>query len=143
MSVVACGLRTGRAAATADALKFCKRVQRFKEVARDGGVVAEVHPPSFSRHNHEPDCDGIVQVQMLGAVFDDPLCFGALRGGADVEDACLNATGAEAAPMRLSEAQDERVFDGIARLKGLAKAAEDLCVFNLVFLGQDHEGRCR
>jgi hypothetical protein len=64
-----------------------------------------------------------VQVQILGAVFDDLLRFGALRGGADVEDAGFDATRAEAAPMRLGEAQDERVFDGIARLKGVAKAA--------------------
>jgi hypothetical protein len=54
---------------------------------------------------------------MLRAVFEDLLRFGALSGGADVEDACLKATRAESAPMRLSEAQHERVFNGIAPLK--------------------------
>ena len=41
--------------------------------------------------------------------------------------------------MRLGQAQDERVFGGIVRLEGLAKAAEDFFVFVLVFLGKDDE----
>ena len=43
----------------------------------------------------------------------------------DVEYAGLDATGAEAAPMRLGQTQDERVFGCIVRLKGLAKPTEN------------------
>ena len=63
----------------------------------------------------------------------------ALGGGGDAEDAGLDAARAETAPVRLGKAQDERVFGGIVRLEGLAKAAEDFFVFVLVFLGEDDE----
>ena len=121
------------------ALKPREGVERSEEIARDGGVVAKVHLPVLGRHGHEADGDGVVRVQMFGAVLDELARAIALSGGGDVEDAGLDATRAEAAPVRLSQAQDERVFGGIVRLEGLAKAAEDFFVLVLVFLGEDDE----
>jgi hypothetical protein len=43
--------------------------------------------------------------------------------------------------MSLSEAQDERVFGGVVRLKGFAETAENFFVFVLVFLGEYDESR--
>ena len=76
---------------------------------------------------------------MFGTVLDDFAGASALSGGGDVEDAGLDATRTEAAPVRMGQAQDERVFGGIVRLEGLAKAVEDCFIFMLVFLGKDYE----
>ncbi|HYI96111.1 MAG TPA: hypothetical protein VEX68_21385 [Bryobacteraceae bacterium] len=76
---------------------------------------------------------------MFGAFFDDFSGASALGGGGDVEDAGLDATRTEAAPVRVGQAQDERVFGRIVRMEGLAKAAEDCFVFVLGFLGKDYE----
>ena len=78
---------------------------------------------------------------MFRAVFDKLSCESALGGSGDIEDTRFYATGTESAPMGLGQAQDERFFGGAVRLKGFAKAAQDLIVFLLVFLGQDYE-RC-
>jgi hypothetical protein len=43
---------------------------------------------------------------MLGAVLDEVARFVALGRGGDAEDAGLDATRAEAAPVRLCQAQD-------------------------------------
>ena len=76
---------------------------------------------------------------MFRTIFDKLSCESTLCGSGDVEDAGLDATGTETAPVGLGQAQDERVFGCAVRLKGFAKAAQDLFVFMLVFLGQDHE----
>ncbi len=76
---------------------------------------------------------------MFRAIFDKLSCESALCGSGDVEYAGLHATRTESAPVGLGQAQDERVFGCVVRLEGFAKAAQDLFVFMLVFLGQDHE----
>ncbi len=76
---------------------------------------------------------------MLGAIFDDLSCAVSLSGRGDVKHAGLDETRAEAAPVRLCEAYDERFFGGILGLEGLAEAAEDCFVFLLVFLREDYE----
>src|SRR3954452_3773063 len=43
--------------------------------------------------------------------------------------------------MRLSEAENEGVFDCTLRLKSLSKAAEDLLVFLTVFLRKNYKAR--
>ncbi|HYI96736.1 MAG TPA: hypothetical protein VEX68_24560 [Bryobacteraceae bacterium] len=72
---------------------------------------------------------------MFRATLDDLSGVGALGGSGDVEDAGLNATRTETAPVRLGKTQDERVFGCAVRLKGFAKAAQDLFVFMLMFFG--------
>jgi hypothetical protein len=76
---------------------------------------------------------------MFRAILDELSRESAFCGSGDVEYAGLDATGTETAPMGLGQAQDERVFGCTVRLKGFAKAAQDLFEFMLVFLGQDHE----
>ena len=76
---------------------------------------------------------------MFRAIFDDFPGESALGGSGDVEYAGLHATRTETAPVGLGQTQDERVFGGAVRLKGLAKTVQDFFVFMLVFLGQDHE----
>ncbi len=76
---------------------------------------------------------------MFRAILDELSCESAFCGSGDVEYAGLHATGTETAPVGLGQAQDERVFGCSVRLKGFAKAAQNLVVFMLVFLGQDHE----
>jgi hypothetical protein len=76
---------------------------------------------------------------MFRAIFDKLSGASALCGSGDVEYAGLDATGTETAPVGLGQAQDERVFGCAVRLKGFAKSEQDLFVFMLVFLGQDHE----
>ncbi len=76
---------------------------------------------------------------MFRAILDDLPCESALGGSGDVEDAGLDATGTESAPVGLGQTQDERFFGCALRLKGVAKATQDFFVFMLVLLGQDHE----
>jgi hypothetical protein len=85
-------------------LKAREHLERSEEVAGDGAVVAEIHPPAFLRAGHESDGDGVMRAEMFGAVFDDFASAVALGGGGDVEDAGLDATGAEAAPVRMRQA---------------------------------------
>ena len=63
--------RGWRFPALARALQLGEGVERPEEVAGDGGVVAKIHLPVFGRHGHEADTDGVVRVQMFGAVLDD------------------------------------------------------------------------
>jgi hypothetical protein len=78
-------------------------------------------------------------IQIVGAVFDDLLGAGALGGGGDVEDAGFYATGSEAAPVRLGQAEYESFFGRIVRLEGFAKAAENFVVLVPVLVGEDYE----
>jgi hypothetical protein len=125
----------------ARSLKFRERVERFEEVSRNYSIVAQVHLPSVGGHNHEADCNCVVRVEVFGAVLDEVARLDTLGGGTDVEDSGLDATRAEAAPVRVREAQDERVLGGILRVEGVAKTAKAFFVFVVVFLGQDHDGR--
>ena len=130
-----------RFAALARPLKSCEGVERSEEIPGDGGVVAKIHLPALGWIDHEADGDSVVRTQVFLAVLDDVPGDGTLVGGGDVEDAGLDATRPEATPVGLGQAQDERVFGGVVRLEGVAKAAEDFFVFMLVFLGEDYE-RC-
>ena len=121
------------------ALQPHQGIEGAEEISRDGSVVTKVHAPSLIRILHEADSYGIVRTEMFRAILDDVPCEGSLSGSGDVEDAGLDATATETAPVGLGQAQDERVFGCAVRLKGFAKAAQDLFVFMLVFLGQDHE----
>ena len=76
---------------------------------------------------------------MFRAILDKLSGESALCICGDVEYAGLDATGTETAPVGLGQAQDERVFGCVLRLKGFAKATQDLIVFVLVFFGKDHE----
>ena len=80
-----------------------------------------------------------MRIQIFRAVLDHALCAGALAGGGDVEDAGFDATGAEATPVPLGQAQDERLFGRIVRLEGFAEAAEDLIVLMLEFVREDYQ----
>ena len=128
-----------RFAALPGALKPRKDVERSEEITGDGGVVAEIHLPALGRIDHEADGDSVVRTQMFRAVLDDVPGESTFVGGGDVEDAGLDTTRTEAAPVRLCKAQDERVFRCVVRLEGVAKAAENLFVFMLMFFGQDYE----
>jgi hypothetical protein len=75
------------------------------------------------------------------AVLDDVYGESTFAGGSEVEDAGFDTTRSEATPVGLGEAQDERVFDGVVRLEGVAEASENFLVFVFVFLGEDYE-RC-
>jgi hypothetical protein len=81
-----------------------------------------------------------VQVQVFGAAFNEPLCLVALRGCGGVEHAGFDAPGAKASPMRLCEAEDERIFDAALGLERVAEAAENFVVFTAVLFGEDNEG---
>jgi hypothetical protein len=85
-------------------LKAREHLEGSEEVAGDGAVVAEIHPPAFLRAGHESDGDGVMRAEMFGAVFNDLPRTIALGRSGDVEDAGLDATGAEAAPVRVRQA---------------------------------------
>ena len=121
------------------ALKPHQGIEGAEEIPGDGAIVTEVHAPSLLRILHEADSYGVVRTEIFRAILDKLSCESALCGCGDVEYAGLDATGTETAPVGLGQAQDERFFGCIVRLKGFAKAAQDLFVFMLVFLGQDHE----
>jgi len=76
---------------------------------------------------------------MFGTVFDELPCQAALRGCGGVEHSGLHAPRAEAAPVRLGQAEDERVFDRALRLEGVAEASEDFLVLVRILLGEDDE----
>jgi hypothetical protein len=122
------------------ALHFSERVEGFKKLAGDGGVVAHVHVPMLGRHGHECNADRVVRVEVFRAVLDYGARLISLCRGGDAQDGGLNAAGAEASPVCVSQAQDQRVFRGIVRLEGFAKAAEDFLVLMLVLLGQYDKG---
>ena len=61
------------------------------EISRDGGVVAEVHLPVLGGHGHEGDGDGLVRVQVFGAVLDEFARVIALGVGGDVVHRGLDA----------------------------------------------------
>jgi hypothetical protein len=128
-----------RRLALAHLLKAGEGVEGSEEVSCNGGVVAEIHLPTFRRHGHKADTNRIVQVQMFGTVFDELPGPAALRGCGGVEHAGLHTTRTEAAPVRLSQAQYQGVFDRIVRLEGLAKASEDFFVLVRILLGEDDE----
>ena len=75
-------------------LKPRQCIERSEEVAGDSSVVAEIHFPAFLRPDHEAYGDGVVRIQVFGAVFDDFPRAIALGGSGDVEDAGFDATGA-------------------------------------------------
>jgi hypothetical protein len=120
-------------------LEFHEGVERPEEIPGDGSVVAEIGVPAFRRHEEKADSDCIVRVEFFGTVFDllpRQIALGCSRG---VEHASLDETGAEPAPMRLSQTQDESFFGRAVRLKGLAEAVEDLFVLVPVLLGKDDD----
>jgi hypothetical protein len=124
----------------AQALEAYECVQGSEEVARNGGVVAEIGLPLFGRHRQEAYADRFVRVQGFGAVWDPLAGATTLRGGADVEHAGLDLPRAETPPVRLSETQNERMFGATVRLERLDEAPEDFVVFMQVFLGEDDKG---
>jgi hypothetical protein len=66
--------------------------------------------PILGGHSHKADADRFVQVQVLGAIlnyFFRPTAHGF---GGDIQDAGLDASRAEASPVRLSQAQNESVL---------------------------------
>ncbi len=130
-----------RARSLTRALQPRQGIEGAEEIPGDGSVVTEVGAPSLLRILHEADSYGVVRTEMFRAIFDKLSCESAFCGSGDVEYAGLDATGTESAPVGLGQAQDERFFGCAVRLEGFAKAAQDLFVFMLVFLGQDHE-RC-
>jgi hypothetical protein len=134
------GLRTRGAIVPACTLQLRERVQRFEEVSRDGGVVPKVGLPVLRWQGHEADGDRVVRVQVLRAIFDDVAGAVALGRCGDSQDSGLDTTRAEAAPMRMRQAQDEGIFGGIARLEGVTKAAEDFFVLTAVFFREDCDG---
>jgi hypothetical protein len=73
-----------------------------------------------------------VRIQLLGTILDDLAGANTLDRSGDVENARFDATRAQTAPVRLSQAQDERLFRRIVRLRGLAEAAETGFVFVVV-----------
>ena len=80
---------------------------------------------------------------MFGAVFHHALRLTALQVGGGMEHAGLDTTRAEAAPVSLREAEDERVLDAAFGLEGVAEAAENFLVFLPVFFGEDYKrGGC-
>jgi hypothetical protein len=78
---------------------------------------------------------------MFGTVFDLLARGVLLHSGRNAQHASLYATRTQAPPVSLRQAQYKCIFDGIMRLQGVAKAAENPFVFIRVFLGQDHENR--
>jgi hypothetical protein len=78
---------------------------------------------------------------MFGAIFDMLASGIALDGRSGVQHAGFDATGAQASPMCLSQAQNERVLNGAGRLERFAKAFEDFVVLVLVLFGKDYESR--
>ena len=131
-----------RACSLTHALHARQGIECAEEIPRDSAVVAEIRAPTLIRRIlHEARGNGVVWTEMFRAILDHLPGERALGGSSDVEYAGLNATGTEAAPVGLGQAQDKRVFGCAVRLKGFAKAAQDLFVFVQVFLGQDHE-RC-
>ena len=125
--------------ALAEALKPGERFERFEEVPGDGGVVAKVHLPPLRGHDHEADADGLVRVQLLGAVFHQTPRLSALKVGGEMEHAGLDTTRAEAAPVRLREAEHECVLDAVVGLQRVAEAAENFLVFLPVLIGEHDE----
>ena len=73
-----------------------------------------------------------MRIQLLGTILDDLAGANTLDRSGDVENARFDATRAQTAPVRLSQAQDERLFRRIVRLKGLAEAADNGFVFVVV-----------
>ena len=128
-----------RARSLTRALQPSQGIEGAEEIPGDGSVVTEVGAPSLFRILHEADSYGVVRTEMFRAIFDKLSGESTLCGCGDVEYAGLHATGTETAPVGLGQTQDERVFGCAVRLKGFAKAAQDLFVFMLVFLGQDYE----
>ena len=125
-------------AALAYLLEAREGVEGPEEFAGDGGVVAKVHLPVLGRTGHEADGYGLMRIQIVRAVCDELARVVALVGGSDLEDAGFDAAGSEAAPVRLGQAEYERVFGRVVGLEGFAKAAEDFVVLVLVFLGEDY-----
>jgi hypothetical protein len=84
-------------------LKPREHFERSEEFAGDGAIVTEICLPPLGRSGHEAHGDGIMRIQVFGAVLHDLLRAVALRRSGDVEDAGFDATGAEAAPVRLRQ----------------------------------------
>jgi hypothetical protein len=77
--------------ALAGALEFLQGIEGFEKVAGNYGVVAKILLPMLRGHGHEGYGDGLVRVQVVGAVFDKFAGLIALGVGGDVIDSCLYA----------------------------------------------------
>jgi hypothetical protein len=122
-------------------LQFLKCVERPEEIPRDAAVVPEPGVPALRRRDQKAHTDGIVQVEVFGTVFDVLPRESALRCGTDFQHAGLDTARAEAAPVRLRQAGDERLFDGAQRLERFAKAAKDFLVLVAVLLFEHNKSR--
>jgi hypothetical protein len=96
--------------------------------------------PLLGRHDEEASAYGVMHVQVFGAILDLLACHIAVNGGGGIEHAGFDAPCAEAAPVRLSQTQYQRVFNGALGLEGVAKALEDFFVFVRVLFGKDDDG---
>jgi hypothetical protein len=92
-----------RFAALAGPLKLCEGIERSEEITGDGGVVAEIHLPAPGWIDHEADGDSVVRAQVFRTALDDVPGERTFVGGGYVEDAGLDATRPEAAPVGLGQ----------------------------------------